>query len=332
MTEFQSGPQRVQLSRAKGWRMPANTVKVDRTTKWGNPFVVSKYNTAEKAIAQFKRAIEDYPKTGLWLDFDPASKRELSSLRGKNLACWCPLDKPCHADVLLELANAPDPKRRKAMTDLESMNAAVAAGNIRKVVGPTMLMGDGSYFDFIDCDAAQMTLEDYAWGLATKARFNGQTRYPCDDWRDGGNGSRCMYVVAQHCVLMAEQMLRDGHPPVVAFEGLMHESDEVVWPDFPSPAKSLLPLYLKDLIEQAGDRIGQQFGATFQWKAVIKQYDLRMLVTEKRHLMPQGSADRWPILEGYAPFDFRIACWAPDFAAARFVEVYHKLRGMIDHG
>jgi hypothetical protein len=26
-------------------------------------------------------------------------------LRGKNLACWCPLDQPCHADVLLELAN-----------------------------------------------------------------------------------------------------------------------------------------------------------------------------------------------------------------------------------
>jgi hypothetical protein len=31
----------------------------------------------------------------------------LPSLRGKNLACWCPLDQPCHADVLLELANAP---------------------------------------------------------------------------------------------------------------------------------------------------------------------------------------------------------------------------------
>jgi len=30
----------------------------------------------------------------------------LPSLRGKNLACWCSLDGPCHADVLLELANA----------------------------------------------------------------------------------------------------------------------------------------------------------------------------------------------------------------------------------
>mgnify|MGYP000875027941 FL=1 len=99
---------RVQLRRTKGWRMPDNTVKVDRTTKWGNPFIVSKFNTPEKAIAQFRRAIEDYPKTGLWLDFNPGSHRELSELRGKNLACWCPLDKPCHADVLLELANADD--------------------------------------------------------------------------------------------------------------------------------------------------------------------------------------------------------------------------------
>lgn len=29
----------------------------------------------------------------------------LEPLRGKHLACWCPLDQPCHADVLLEFAN-----------------------------------------------------------------------------------------------------------------------------------------------------------------------------------------------------------------------------------
>src|SRR5262245_55978272 len=36
-------PRRVQLRRAKGWRMPANTVKVDRTTLFGNPFSVKEY-------------------------------------------------------------------------------------------------------------------------------------------------------------------------------------------------------------------------------------------------------------------------------------------------
>ena len=102
-----NAPHRVQLRRTKGWRMPENTVKVDRTTRWGNPFVVSKYNTPEKAVAQFRRAVADYADVGLWLDFDPESERALAPLRGKNLACWCPLDAPCHADVLLELANTP---------------------------------------------------------------------------------------------------------------------------------------------------------------------------------------------------------------------------------
>jgi hypothetical protein len=36
---------------------------------------------------------------------------DVASLAGRDLACWCPLDKPCHADVLLELAN-PDPEQK----------------------------------------------------------------------------------------------------------------------------------------------------------------------------------------------------------------------------
>jgi hypothetical protein len=34
---------------------------------------------------------------------------QMADLRGKNLACWCPLDQPCHADVLLEIANRETP-------------------------------------------------------------------------------------------------------------------------------------------------------------------------------------------------------------------------------
>lgn len=30
---------------------------------------------------------------------------DLLALRGNNLACWCPLNEPCHADLLLRLAN-----------------------------------------------------------------------------------------------------------------------------------------------------------------------------------------------------------------------------------
>lgn len=97
-----SGPVRIQLSRKKGWRMPPNTVKVDRSTNWGNPVKVGPGCTAQQAVDVFRRAIEDNNRSFL-LCFEPRDVPR--KLRGKNLACWCPLDQPCHADVLLELAN-----------------------------------------------------------------------------------------------------------------------------------------------------------------------------------------------------------------------------------
>jgi len=117
-------PRRVQLSRKKGWRMPENTVSVARPGKWGNPFVVakvqgegvwqvtlgppvrsawglyaSKAQASVAAVSAYRAAIESQRGYVPW--------SWLSELRGKNLACWCPLDQPCHADVLLELANEP---------------------------------------------------------------------------------------------------------------------------------------------------------------------------------------------------------------------------------
>ena len=52
-----------------------------------------------------------YITGGGWpLDFvsDAHLALDPSELRGRDLACWCPLDQPCHADVLLELANRED--------------------------------------------------------------------------------------------------------------------------------------------------------------------------------------------------------------------------------
>jgi hypothetical protein len=89
-------PRRVQLRRTKGWRMPENTVKVDRTTRFGNDFVMAHEGTRGIAIASFREKAEAQME---------ACPQFYEPLRGKNLACWCPLDKACHADVLLELAN-----------------------------------------------------------------------------------------------------------------------------------------------------------------------------------------------------------------------------------
>jgi len=93
-------PDRVQLSRAKGWRMPPNTVKVDRSTKWGNPYQVGPAGMVDRRY--LVHLYRDY----LWRVEQEwlvaAIRREL---KGKNLACWCPIGSPCHADVLLEIAN-----------------------------------------------------------------------------------------------------------------------------------------------------------------------------------------------------------------------------------
>ena len=86
-------PRRIQRRRSKGWRMPDGAVYVGRPTRWGNPF----------ASSDRARDVREYAE---WLtrrpDIVEAARREL---RGKDLACWCPESQPCHADVLLRVAN-----------------------------------------------------------------------------------------------------------------------------------------------------------------------------------------------------------------------------------
>jgi hypothetical protein len=123
-----TAPKRIQLSRKRGWRMPENTVKVDRSTKWGNPFIVGEdgdraecvklYRMLFTQIAAPAGASIQYLKGLLCLTCKAPLERQkaaqryvfdhIQQLRGLDLACWCPLDQPCHADVLLELANAPE--------------------------------------------------------------------------------------------------------------------------------------------------------------------------------------------------------------------------------
>lgn len=92
-----SGPSRVKLSRRKGYRMPPNTVKVDRATIFGNPFQSAGEFRAWIQVGNLRPAhIEE--RRALLMS-------KLPELRGKNLACWCAPFEHCHADVLLEVAN-----------------------------------------------------------------------------------------------------------------------------------------------------------------------------------------------------------------------------------
>ena len=102
-------PKRIQRKRTKGWRMPENTVYVGRPSKWGNPYVVGNYNyRLQRRIESNGEAVDLYRSHGEWRTGSSADAPSFAEeLRGKDLACWCALDQPCHADVLLEWANAP---------------------------------------------------------------------------------------------------------------------------------------------------------------------------------------------------------------------------------
>jgi hypothetical protein len=114
-------PRRIQRKRSAGWKMPKNTVYVGRPTKWGNPFQVDR--TQRSGALGYLHGVADTPTHAVIFyrmhlnnimddrckHFCPEAycPREaiVRQLRGKNLACWCPLDQPCHADILLEIAN-----------------------------------------------------------------------------------------------------------------------------------------------------------------------------------------------------------------------------------
>jgi hypothetical protein len=92
-------PKRVQQHRIKGWRKNEGAISVARPHKWGNPFPTKDKNgvpirTNEEAVRLYRQWLPGTPLCG-----------QVSELAGHDLMCFCPLNQPCHADVLLDLAN-----------------------------------------------------------------------------------------------------------------------------------------------------------------------------------------------------------------------------------
>lgn len=109
-------PKRIQRKRTKGWRLPENTMIVSRPTQWGNPYHISMIQSRSKAVMAYR----DYMDK-IRIEQPEQYRAMLEPLRGKDLACWCALCEkhkngksmsehcrncaPCHADILLQLAN-----------------------------------------------------------------------------------------------------------------------------------------------------------------------------------------------------------------------------------
>jgi hypothetical protein len=100
--------QRIQRRRTRGWRMPEGAVYVGRPTKWGNPWRVDRARATHPPTNQYRdTAVEVVSLYRDWVLYAAPFTLDdiLDELAGRDLACWCPLDQPCHADVLLEIAN-----------------------------------------------------------------------------------------------------------------------------------------------------------------------------------------------------------------------------------
>lgn len=128
-------PERIQRKRTAGWQMPKGAIYVGRPTVFGNPWKVvgagtepglfggrervytidgpglffrgtyTRVQAAEFAVHMYAQWINVWPNEIKGAPEPLDANCGLKQLRGHDLACWCPLDQPCHADVLLKLAN-----------------------------------------------------------------------------------------------------------------------------------------------------------------------------------------------------------------------------------
>ncbi len=119
-------PKRIQRKRTKGWRKPEDAIYIGRPSKWGNPYsegqkfewlpflrlaaagIVKHGDPLPSPATELTRpqAIDMYRVYIFECTMKNPHYFDIEQLRGKDLMCWCPLDQPCHADVLLEIANA----------------------------------------------------------------------------------------------------------------------------------------------------------------------------------------------------------------------------------
>lgn len=116
-------PERIQLRRTRGWRKPEGCIVVARPTQWGNPHRVRKtkdrrgwmvwgngycHYSADPDRPMTRREAAEWAVEKFRAMYPDGSNNAYMAriqLRGHDLGCWCPLDMPCHASVLLELAN-----------------------------------------------------------------------------------------------------------------------------------------------------------------------------------------------------------------------------------
>lgn len=174
---------------------------------------------------------------------------------------------------------------------------------VRRIIGPTILLQSGLYFDLLDPESSVFTIEDIAHALSNICRFTGH----CSSFLS----------VAQHCVHVSHQV-----PDEDALAGLLHDAAEAFVGDVAKPLKMLLPEY--SVIEA---RIEAAVLARFGIAAIpesVKDADLRMLATEQLQLM--RNRDNWVHTEGRQPYPLVLPRWTPAEAKRMFLYRFGDLK------
>jgi uncharacterized protein len=178
------------------------------------------------------------------------------------------------------------------------------SATVRKVIGPTILLQSGEYFDFLDPDNCKVTIEDVAHGLSMICRFTGH----CNEF----------YSVAEHSWHASYHV-----EPAFAFDALMHDSPESVIGDMSKPLKDICPEYraIEDNIERS---FAKKFGFQVPLAPEVKEVDLVMLTTEQKYIMK--NRDDWDYTRGRKALNIKLYCWPPQVAKQMFLLRYNELK------
>jgi 5'-deoxynucleotidase YfbR-like HD superfamily hydrolase len=169
---------------------------------------------------------------------------------------------------------------------------------------PEIMLYSGSYFNFLNPEQSNLTIDDIAHGLSHINRFTGHSEKP--------------YSVAEHCVRGSYEISEH-----LALDFLMHDASESVLGDVSTPLKMLLPDYktVEKCVERA---IANRFGTEFPMSPEVKIVDTRMLATEVFHLMPR-ECQNWDCLQGVEKYAFTIEPWSAKVAKQMFLNRYYEL-------
>ena len=154
-------------------------------------------------------------------------------------------------------------------------------------MSPEIMLSNGEYYNFVDCDVSGVTIEVIAHALSNMCRYTGHvTRF---------------YSVAEHSVRCSYV-----GPPEEALERLMHDAAECLVVDLPSPLKRMVGMEAYRQHDHNAEAVlATKFGLQYPWPPSVLTADLILLATEKRDLMPAHDPNdgrkAWDIIKDVMP-------------------------------